>query len=169
MKYTSFLLPILGAIILSGCSDWHLRGVVDGEEVSFSAYVSFSRANRVGRAMNNALSSRGAVLAGSKSIADFSIEILNERFERRVLSIDPVSSKVRELELRLNCEIMVRDKEGLLIVPRQTLRLTRDYFFDELSAEFTTNQREILENDLAADAATSIILRLDPKKKKVSK
>ena len=56
----------------------------------------------------------------------------------------------------------MRDKNGSLVVPRQTLRLSRDYYFDELSAEFTTNQREALERDLAADAATSIVLRLNP-------
>lgn len=147
--------------MLIGCSGWQLRGVVDGEVVSYTAYVSFSRADRVGRAMPAALQARGFKQVTSKQDADFSVNILNEHFKRRVVSIDPASGYVRELELNFNCEIVVRDKNGLLVVPRQTLKLSRDYYFDELSAEFTTNQQETLERDLASDAATSIVLRLN--------
>lgn len=164
MKSWYSIFMCLTVTTLTSCSGWQLRGVVDGEAVSYTAYVSFSRADRVGRAMPAALRSRGFELVASKQEADFSVNILNEQFRRRVVSIDPASGYVRELELNLNCEIVVRDKNGLLVVPRQTLKLNRDYYFDELSAEFTTNQRETLERDLASEAATSIVLRLDPGK-----
>ena len=164
---TKFLLIVFLSAILVGCSGWHLRGVVDGEPVSYSAYVSYSRADRVGRAMPDALRSRGVELTSSSRDADYSINILNEQFRRRVVSIDPTTGYVREVELNLNCEIVVRDKNGSLVIPRQTLKLTRDYYFDELSAEFTSNQREALEQDLARDAANSIILRLGSVEKRV--
>ena len=38
---------------------------------------------------------------------------------------------------------------------RQTLRFSRDYYFDELSAEFTADNRQLLEDDLADNAAES--------------
>ena len=87
--------------------------------------------------------------------------ILNEQFKRKVISVDPANGKVREIELSLNCEISARDKDGKLVIPRQILRFRRDYYFDELSAEFTSDNRQVLENDLANDAAESIVLRLD--------
>ena len=93
--------------------------------------------------------------------ADYSITILNEQFKRKVISVDPTNGYVRELELSLTCEITVRDKDGKLVIPRQTLRFSRDYYFDELSAEFTADNRQLLENDLANNAAESIVLRLD--------
>ena len=34
-------------------------------------------------------------------------------------------------------------------MPRQVMRLQRDYFFDELAAEFTTNRGEVIESDLS--------------------
>ena len=145
---------------LSGCSGWQLRGVSQGETLSFSAHVSFSRAEKVGRAMSRALLSRGGRTT-SKKEADYFINILNERFKRKVISVDPANGKVREIELSLNCEISVRDKDGKLVIPRQILRFRRDYYFDELSAEFTSDNRRNLENDLANDAAESIVLRLD--------
>ena len=101
-----------------------------------------------------------AILVTLLVLLIYLITILNERFKRKVISVDPVNGYVRELELSLNCEITVRDKDGKLVIPRQTLRFSRDYYFDELSAEFTADNRQVLENDLANDAADSIVLRL---------
>ena len=160
MKTFPPILIFLISVVLSGCSGWQLRGVSEGEVLSFSAHVSFSRAEKVGRAMPRALRSRGGRTT-SKKEADYFINILNERFKRKVISVDPANGYVREVELSLSCEISVRDKDGKLVIPRQILRFSRDYYFDELSAEFTSDNRQYLENDLANDAAESIVLRLD--------
>ena len=161
MKTFPPILIFLISVVLSGCSGWQLRGVSEGEVLSFSAHVSFSRAEKVGRAMPRALRSRGGVLLNASQGADYSVTILNEQFKRKVISVDPTNGYVREVELSLTCEITVRGKDGELIVPRQTLRFSRDYYFDELSAEFTADNRQVLENDLANNAAESIVLRLD--------
>ena len=160
MKTFVPILIFMISVGLFGCSGWHLRGMSEGEALSFSAHVSSSRAEKVGRAMPRALRSRGGSWASTSREADYLITILNERFKRKVISVDPVNGYVRELELSLNCEITVRDKDGKLVIPRQTLRFSRDYYFDELSAEFTADNRQVLENDLANDAADSIVLRL---------
>ena len=161
MKTFPPILIFLISVVLSGCSGWQLRGVSEGEVLSFSAHVSFSRAEKVGRAMPRALRSRGGVLLNASQGADYSVTILNEQFKRKVISVDPTNGYVREVELSLTCEITVRGKDGELIVPRQTLRFSRDYYFDELSAEFTADNRQLLEDDLAGNAAESIVLRLD--------
>ena len=44
-------------------------------------------------------------------------------------------------------------------MPRQVMRLQRDYFFDELAAEFTTSRGEVIESDLAKDWAFSVVYR----------
>ena len=160
MKIFVSIFIFLISVALLGCSGWQLRGVSEGKALSFSAHVSFSRAEKVGRAMPRALRSRGGRTTSQQG-ADYLITILNEQFKRKVISVDPVNGKVRELELSLNCEITVRDKDGRLVIPRQTLRFSRDYYFDELSAEFTADNRRVLENDLANDAAESIVLRLN--------
>ena len=161
MKTFPPILIFLISVVLSGCSGWQLRGVSEGEVLSFSAHVSFSRAEKVGRAMPRALRSRGGVLLNASQGADYSVTILNEQFKRKVISVDPANGYVREVELSLTCEITVRGKDGELIVPRQTLRFSRDYYFDELSAEFTSYRARYLENDLANDAAESIVLQLN--------
>ena len=157
MKTSPPILVFLTSFVLSGCSGWQLRGVSEGEALSFSAHVSFSRAEKVGRAMPNALRSRGGVSRAVSQGADYSITILNEQFKRKVISVDPSNGYVRELELSLTCEITVRDKDGKLVIPRQTLRFSRDYYFDELSAEFTADNRQLLEDDLADNAAESVV------------
>ena len=53
---------------------------------------------------------------------------------------------------------------GLVIV-----LLQRDYFFDELAAEFTTTRGEVIESDLAKDWAFSVVYRALASFKKTKK
>ena len=125
------LFPIFIFLIsfgLSGCSGWQLRGVSEGEALSFSAHVSFSRAEKVGRAMPRALRSRGGHACRLPRGRLF-YKYLKREFKRKVISVDPANGYVRELELSLTCEITVRDKDGKLVIPRQTLRFSRDLLF----------------------------------------
>ena len=151
------LIPIF--VTLSGCSGWHLRGLQDNEVVDLRVFISFPRADQFGRALQRKIIERGGVLAGEDK-ANFIVDIFYERFEKKLLSIDPRTGKVRELELRLEAEISVREKGGHLLIPKQVVQYERDYFFDELSAGFTTSQQSILERDLAEEAATAIIYRM---------
>ena len=54
-------------------------------------------------------------------------------------------------------------------MPRQAMRLQRDYFFDELAAEFTTMRSEIIERDLAKDWAFAVVYRAVTSLKKNNK
>ena len=66
--------------------------------------------------MPRALPQEGVSRAVSQG-ADYSITILNEKFKRKVISVDPSNGYVRELELSLTCEVTVRDKDGNVYTP----------------------------------------------------
>ena len=61
MKTFPPIFIFLISVVLSGCSGWQLRGVSEGEALSFSAHLNFSRVERVGRAMPRALRSKASL------------------------------------------------------------------------------------------------------------
>ena len=62
--------------------------------------------------------------------ADLRVTLHGERFDQRVLSVDPDTGKEREFELTYTLELSAVDRAGKTVLSRQNLVLTRDYIFD---------------------------------------
>jgi len=152
----------LGLVVfgLVGCSDWYLRGTRANAVAIKSAYVSASRAPRLQRALNRELT-RSGVKRVSKKDAEAMIELMDEEFDRRVLSVDPDTGKVREVELGLEVRFSVRAKDGKLLVPSEKLNWIQTFIFDESSLLGTVEKASTIERELSDDAAQTILLRLE--------
>ena len=149
---------IVVAASLSGCSDWQLRGA---RTIAIkSALVNAATAPRLRVAVRRELSYSGVNVSPSGDY-QVKIELNEESFDRRVLSVDPDNGKVREVELGLEVSFSVRGKDGKLLVPAQKLTWVRDYVFDESSLLGTTERADIIERELAEDAAQTIVRRLE--------
>lgn len=151
---------LLGLCLCLGACGWQLRGSGAGSAVGYKVYVKDVGAGSVGRAVRTALINRGADLVSQRSKADVVIEVIGQRYNRRILSVDPVTGKVREIELGLTTDFVVRGADGKLLIPRETLKWELDYIFDEGSVLGTTAQDTLVQNDLADIAATSMVLRM---------
>ena len=150
----------LCGLLLYGCSGWHARGV-GGKPLPFEAvYVQAPRNAMIGRALRDTLSDRGVTVSKQRNDADVVLELRDERFDRRVLSVDPGTGKVREVEVGLQALFSVRDAEGKLLLADETLTWSQDYVFDEGSLLGTVHQDRTLRRDLAERAATTLLLRL---------
>jgi outer membrane lipopolysaccharide assembly protein LptE/RlpB len=96
-----------------------------------------------------------------KSTADVVVDLQNEEFDRRVLSVDPDTGKVREVEIGLQVRFSVRTGGGELIHPSETLNWEQDFVFDENSVLGTVEQETRLRVNLAQDAARTIMVKLE--------
>ncbi len=148
------------AVALSGCGGWHLRGQGPSQLPFNSAYVKSANAPVVSSAVRKELQHRGITLAAERANADIVVELAAENFDRRVLSVDPNSGKVREIELGLQTYFSVRGKDGKLLVPNEAVSWQLDYVFDEDSLLATVEQDSVVRRDLAETAATTLMLRL---------
>ena len=158
----ALLLTLLLATSLGGCGGWYLRGSNPGSTHNFSkVYLKGDDAEQVTLAVRRELYNRGLQVVRKRSLADLVIEIEDERFERRILSVDPGTGKVREIELGLLAHFTVRAGDGRLLVPREPLTFQLDYVFDEGSLLGTVEQDNTVQLDLAETAATSLIFRLE--------
>jgi len=146
-------------MFLTACGGWQLRGSDALYDENLIAYVDMGRSTPLGNALRTAFRERGVTVTSNSKRAEILVNILNSDFRRRVVSIDPQTGKVRELEIQLFSEVVIRSRTHGLLMPRQVMRLQRDYFFDELAAEFTTTRGEVIESDLAKDWAFSVVYR----------
>lgn len=158
-KTISVFLAVL-TILLSGCGEWYLRGTRTSAVSIKSAHLQSETAPRLRLAVARELRHSGVSL-GTKTSSDAIIELLNESFDRRVLSVDPDNGKVREVELGLEVGFSVRDKDGKILVPPEKLYWVQDYIFDENSLLGTREKAQTIERELADDAAQTILLRLE--------
>ncbi|MEX2481098.1 MAG: LPS assembly lipoprotein LptE [Gammaproteobacteria bacterium] len=153
----TLLVPML---MLTACGGWHLRGTsVDGG-LTHRVYIRDANSNYVGDAVRREIVNRGGQVTRSRAQAEIVVDIEGERYERRILSVDQDTGKVREIELGLGAVFAVRTVDGRLLVPREEITWELDYVFDEGSVLGSNEQDNIIRRDLAEVAATAIVLRL---------
>lgn len=163
-KFLKIYLVLCVSTAVTACGGWHLRGSGEDSAVGIKVFVKSAAAPTVGPALITELRNRGATLVGSRSEADAVIAVVGENYGRRILSVDPATGKVREIELGLTTDFSIRGKDGQLLIPRETVAWQLDYVFDEGSVLGTTAQDVIIQLDLAAIAATAMVLRLQSAK-----
>ncbi|MGE0486747.1 MAG: LPS assembly lipoprotein LptE [Gammaproteobacteria bacterium] len=147
--------------ILGGCGGWHLRGVQNyGSATRHEFFVRSAGAYNVFVALQQEITNRGGALVSSPGTAQIIVDVERERFDRRILSVDPDTGKVREIELGLAVTFTARTSDGRLLIPREEATFEQDYVFDEGSVLGTVAVDEIVQRELAQLAATSIALRL---------
>ncbi|MFT4560741.1 MAG: outer membrane lipopolysaccharide assembly protein LptE/RlpB [Gammaproteobacteria bacterium] len=151
---------LIMAVSLSACGGWDLRGVRTQELGIKSVYLIAQTAPELQRWVAQELRYSGVML-GRKTDSQIVIELTDESFDRRVISVDPDNGKVREVELGLEVTMSVRSKDGKLLIAPEKRSWVQDYVFDETSLLGTTERAKIIERELAQDAAQTILLRLE--------
>lgn len=154
------LVALLSILSLSACGGWSLRGTRDAVSID-SVYISAKKATTLNLALTTEMINTGVRLSRKRTEAGAVIELSDESFDRRVLSVDSNTGKVREIELVLEVVLSIRDGEGKLVVPPDRLSWAQDYVFDENSLLGTNERATIVERELAESAAQSIRLRLE--------
>ena len=146
-------------VATAGCGGWALRGTQSDITVE-SVFIDATRAPRLAAAVNVELAYSNVPRVARKNAAVI-IELNNEEFDRRVLSVDPDTGKVREVELGLEVGFVMRGRDGKELTPPEKLNWVQDYVFDESSLLGTVERAQIIERELAEDAAQTILRRLE--------
>ena len=158
--YHTMLLTLL-VLLLSGCG-FNLRGLYDIPE-SLTQVTLLNEANdpRLKHALEQALNTHGVSIANQ---APYRIELLEQRFDRRTLSLDS-NARASEYELQGEITFRVTDKEGEEILPRRTLTSERSYNVDSNNITASDSQEPILRQQIHQDLAQQIMrqyIRLRP-------
>ena len=155
--------PLIGVALsltsLSGCG-FHMRGSQAVEMTFDSVFVQSDGADSLVPELKKQLYYNAVKLAKAKSQAQVVLNVSDEQIDRRVLSVDPVTGKVREYELGYEVHVSVTDLAGKELMTSQPVGFVRDYIFDETAVLGTYEQDTIIREELIRDAANAVVMRL---------
>ena len=88
------------------------------------------------------------------------LDLVTERWGDLPISLDSLG-RAQELSLRYAVVFALRDEKGQVVVPEQTIELSRDYVASPTNAIGTEGEREVLVKEMQREMVNSILLRID--------
>ena len=146
---------------LPGCG-WQLRGHVPAAESTAleGVRVHVDAPGDLRPGLVDTVRARGATLVGDPGAADLSIRVGDPRLERRVLSVDPATGRVREYELAYSLGYSAYRGDGAVAVAPQRVSLRRDYVFDENAVLGAGREEQVLVEEMRREALQQALRRL---------
>ena len=99
-------------------------------------------------------------LVRTVAAADVILQVDQRRYDRRVLSVDPITGKEREFELSLTVRYSARRADGTTLLTPQDLTLLRDYVFDSDAVIGKSREEHVLLTEMLRDAVQQLLARL---------
>jgi len=149
------LLTLMALLWLNGCG-FHLRGGADVALGVSTVYIQTGGGTlkaEVARQLQNA-----GVSVSDKPVVDaLQLTLSDEQYDRRVLSVDPNTGKVREYEVGLKARVSARDSRGNDLLKDQEVSQIRDFIFDENAVLGTYQEEQVVRKELTRDTAAQVL------------
>lgn len=110
--------------------------------------------------IENFLETSDTRIVSSREQADVVLTVLNPRFDRRVLSVDPNTGKEREYEIVYTVDVSAVGKQGRTFIPAQPVSLVRDFIYDPEAIIGASREEAVLYVEMRRDAVQQILYRL---------
>jgi len=150
------LLLMLCVLAMTACG-FHLRGTAD---LSFKTlYINKAAAPALTAELARSFKFNGVKVTGIAEQADLQLEIMGERYEKRILSLSG-GGKVSEYTLLYHVTFRTRTASTDPWDAPQTIDQMRDYSYDNTLLLAKEGEEARLNNDMRSDAAREIIRRL---------
>lgn len=148
---------VLLASLLAGCG-FELRGanVLPPDLENLYVVANADLATDV----ENFLETSDTKLVKSREEADVVLTIVNPRYDRRVLSVDPNTGKEREYEIVYTVDVNAVGKQGRTLIAPQPVSLVRDFIFDTDAIIGASREEAVLQVEMRRDAVQQILYRL---------
>ena len=152
-----FAAIVLVALAATGCG-YQLRGAVVLPSGLDAIHVAGP--SEIRGALIEVLDGSGVQVQSTGDAAEAVVRLTDERFSRRVLSVDPESGKVREFELAYRVTFRVTDASGEVVVPGESLSLLRTYVFDPTALLGKNREQRTLHAEMRRDAARQVARKI---------
>jgi len=148
---------LLGLTALAGCG-FELRRE---PELPFKtlALLGFEPDSLLAAGLKRQIKRTPVQIVDDPNRAQVVLEVLSEHRDRTVVASTSVG-QVREWQLRLNFDYLIRTAAGELLVPKVELRLTRDLTYTETEALAKEQEAANLYNAMQSDAIAQVMRRL---------
>jgi LPS-assembly lipoprotein len=154
---SSWLVISLLALLLSACG-FALRGPVAFPFANI--YLGFSDSSPLGAELKRNIRANGkTTIAAEKSTADVAFEVLSEKREKVILSLNS-QGRVREYNLTYSFRFRVTDKAGKEVLAPADINLKRNISFNETQVLAKEAEEALLYRDMQSDLVQQIMRRL---------
>lgn len=156
MRYIHYLLLMLA--VVSGCG-FQMRGSQSITTANIPTLNLRSiAAVTLEKEVRSQLEMAGVAISPT---ADYSLSLVNETYERTVLSVSPNTGKAEEYLLTLNATMSLSKKDSGELLANELVTVSRDYLFDEDALLGKSSEEEVIRNNLRRQAAAEIIQRMN--------
>lgn len=149
---------MLLCLALTACG-YHLRGKVDIPEGISAVYVK-APSRSLERTWAEELSIWGVPTAPTAEKADAILNVDNETFDRRVLSVDANTGKVTEYELAYTVRFSMSRPDASELLAPQTVTRIRNYIFNPDTVLGNESEQQLLYAEMREDAIRQVLVRL---------
>ena len=146
---------VLGAL-LTGCG-FQPRGQMALGETAASLYLDAPPALQV--EIESALAGSAVEQSASRETADAVLVVASERFERRVLSVDPYDGSEREAEIAYTVEFRLGRGGEQAAMDEQRITLVRDFLYTPEEIVAKEHEEDRIRAELRHEAAARILRR----------
>ena len=154
------LFPVVLVLALSACG-FHLRNALTlPSDLGPVKVVSVDRYSPLAESLARALDLAGATAATADTIDAAVLDLLAENWGDTPVSVDAFG-RAQEFSLRYAVIFELRKADGSVLVPRQTIELSRDYVSNPVNAIGTEGEREILQRELRREMAAAVLRRIE--------
>lgn len=159
MKFLKYLLLTACCAALVACG-FQLRGSADLPESIHTLYVQgINPRNDLGLAFRTALTRNGIHVISEYKEGAALLTVLENRLERRVLSVNPITAKVSEYELTLTVRLNLTDAQQNRLLQNEYYELQRDYIFDAEQVLGREAEERLLLDEMYKQLSQTIIRR----------
>ena len=153
------LILVFQLIGLSACG-FQLRGANLQALQNASIFVQSSNANVLASEVKRQLLDAEVTPVSSASDADYIVNLSNESFNRKVLSVSPTTGKVEEYEVTYTAMLRITGPDKSSTTSAKPVSASRDYTFDEGSVLGKFKEESVLKKDIAKQVAATVLRRL---------
>jgi len=154
------LFPVVLVLALSACGFQLRNALTLPPDLGPVRVVSVDRYSELAESLARSLELAGATAATSDVANAAVLDVLAERWGDTPISVDALG-RSQEFSLRYAVIFELRKGDGSVLVPRETIELSRDYVSNPVNAIGTEGEREILQRELRREMASAVLRRID--------
>jgi len=155
-----FRIPLLLALVLLlGACGFHLRGNANLPAGMQQVHLDAKGDSYFKRQLTRALEVSGATVVDESGPGIAELRVPQARFSRESLTAGGYL-RITEASVRYKVRFDVRDGDGAVLVPEQSIEMSREYSYDASNSVGNSAQVEALQHGLNDDMVQAIMFRL---------
>jgi LPS-assembly lipoprotein len=150
---------VLTAVALASGCGFHLRQSAALPPGMKKIHLTVASGGKLERELTRSLENSDAVIVDKPGVDVAELAVTSNTFRTDSLTVSG-TARVTEYAVRYHVDFNVRAGDGTVIIPSQSVDMSREFSYDATNTIGTASQTEELQRSLIGDMVQSILFRL---------